>query len=101
MVGTGFVAESKKHLAQQAASNRTYLVMTAFGWGPKADKSKMQTPEVDISCLRASAEGGEETTGGEEEHEGEENAASGYTSGGYGMGMAVAMIVTMFSVWGL
>ncbi|KAL1856435.1 hypothetical protein Daus18300_010702 [Diaporthe australafricana] len=51
MIGTGF-GDSGNTTAYYAASNRTYLVATVFGYSSVVDEAKRQAPHASLACLR-------------------------------------------------
>ncbi|TDZ17901.1 hypothetical protein Cob_v009249 [Colletotrichum orbiculare MAFF 240422] len=51
MLGTGYV-EPNNQTAHYAASNRTYLLATVFGYSEDVDASKIKAPEAQLACLR-------------------------------------------------
>ncbi|KAF7856275.1 hypothetical protein EAF04_009803 [Stromatinia cepivora] len=53
MIGTGYI-NTGNETAYYAASNRTYLVVTVFGYNTNVDTANMDTPVAELACLRPS-----------------------------------------------
>ncbi|KAJ8058601.1 hypothetical protein OCU04_012778 [Sclerotinia nivalis] len=53
MIGTGYV-DAGIETTYYAASNRTYLVVTVFGYNTNISTAKVETPVAELACLRPS-----------------------------------------------